>query len=412
MKTIFAKVNDQYARCYQTRTKIMEEPGGTRCVVKLPVYEEAVGHISNMLRCSHELRECYPSLELCPAEPFKNGIRFPYVRGKNAGEILLERAQTGGEETVLSALDAIWDILPTASNNCCQFSTGEDFELWFGKAPELEGLSAVRRCAFDFTPSNLLFPEEGKPVFIDYEWYLQFPVPVDLLKFHFLKCLYMGVPSIDCWLPWDKAYVCFEGKSVDALERCYTFFLNQLYQEPGGEPAMHRIKPRYLKRSISIHDMSGIQVEQAQKWMVFLEERLADRERGLQEKDAWIDEQAGQIRYLQEIAAEKKKTLVEKDIWIDGLQQKIQEMQQAIVWHEDSLQEKEAKFAAVRQQLSANVQQLAEAGEEIARLKAVCAEDTAQMEMQRGQIHTLETKLDRIESTLVWRLTMPFHKDI
>lgn len=517
MKTIFVKVNDQYAKRFQTRTAIVEEFGRGRCVVKSPVCEEAAGHISDMLRCSQELRECYPGLELCPAEPFQNGIRFPYIRGKNVGEMLLERAQAGGEEAVLSALDEIWDILPTTPNNCCQFSAGEDFELWFGKAPELEGLSAVRRCAFDFTPSNLLFPAEGKPVFIDYEWYLQFPVPVDLLKYHFLKCLYIGVPSIDCWLPQDKAFVCLERKSIDTLERCYTFFLNQLCQEPGGEPAMHRIKPRYLKRRISLHDTPGIQAEQAQKRIVFLEERLADRERGLLEKDTWIDEQAGQIRYLQEMAAEKEKalaekdialtkkdtwideqaeqirylqevaaekekaldeagealieqdialmkkdawideqagqirylqevavekektlvekdtwideqagqvrylqemaaekekTLVEKDTWIDELQQKIQEMQRAIAWHEDALQERETKLVVASQQLSDNMQQMATVGEEIVRLKAVCARDTAQMEIQRGQIHTLETKLDRIESTLVWRLTKPFHKDI
>jgi hypothetical protein len=95
--------------------------------------------------------------------------------------------------------------LALGQNNTCIFKTTEDFIEVFGESNSFEGEPALEFTFFDPLPENIILRngDINKPCFIDYEWFLDFPLPISILKYRIAQQFSL-LPGMDSIIPLDE----------------------------------------------------------------------------------------------------------------------------------------------------------------------------------------------------------------
>ncbi|MDO4804706.1 MAG: hypothetical protein Q4A32_07790 [Lachnospiraceae bacterium] len=294
MRKLIMKCADERRREFAVITSIWEEDG-VKSVVKAAVYPEGRAHLENMERYGKLLGEAYPAVKACPSRMTDEGLAFDFVEGssledryrlavqegdrdalilymKNHAELLdsargsqrFPRTQVGGRsdthemacesgspgsfrtsETFLEGTadageneyanfrttETPQDELgEKEENGFAYFRATESFREWFGDAEPYEGREAYEFANFDATASNIIL-RDGQPVFIDYEWVAEFPIPRDLVVYHAIRDSYYHIPEMEALLPLREAMeILGVGTELDILQKSYEhFFFRYVY---------------------------------------------------------------------------------------------------------------------------------------------------------------------------------------
>ena len=188
MKTIFVKVNDRYVSKYSLTTSIVEMDG-KKYAIKNADTRKASDHLLGMAKAFDSFNGQYGAIKMCPVLIKDNGLVFDYIEGKSGMELLQEAAKRSDKSQYLKLITQMLDCLPQED---CAFESTVEFNALFGELDGLTGVRAYSKTIFDFTAGNIIFSDDG-PILIDYEWFFDFPVPVDLIRIHFIESIYLNL---------------------------------------------------------------------------------------------------------------------------------------------------------------------------------------------------------------------------
>ena len=396
MRTIYTKANDMYCKNFQLGTAILEDSSGHRLVKKFPLCEEAKPHLNKMKQGFDAFGGRYGQYVLAPVRQDSEGLHFDYISGETGTTYLLNALKKDGTTGVLREMKKLLENLPAPD---CEFVSSADFCSCFGEERIPQGIPACSKSFFDFTSGNIIL--QGKQwFFIDYEWFFPFPVPVDLMKVHFVECLYTDIQELPQALEKEEIYAYLEISNTEQFRRCREYFLERAVM---NENSMSQISGNYLKAAYPLcNSQDGTDI--LQKIKTLEEQRdyqvhcLEELQHGMEEKDSWIAEQESQLAYQSQVIAQREEAIAQKDNWIAEQGSQLAYQSQVIAQREEAIAQKDNWIAEQGSQLEYQSQVIAQREEAIAQKDNWIAEQSSQLEYQSQVIAQQEEALRQKEN--------------
>lgn len=181
---IYAKYNRTRVPKYQTVTKILLD-GEKKYVVKEALMKEAREHVNSLeYKCSR-LSGIYNSVKPLGCYIKDDVAFFDYCEAQTVSDVI---------ESKMLSIDDIVDNVKKCSDiifsfkedSIVPFFKTEDFVSVFGNITELDGVPAVVGADVDLIFDNILCSKDGY-ICIDYEWFVDFVIPIDFIRY---RCLF------------------------------------------------------------------------------------------------------------------------------------------------------------------------------------------------------------------------------
>ena len=186
-KLLYVKYNSLRRKEYQLATYIFQD-GDNRYVEKRPITPEAAKQIETIKENYRKLGDFYKNIKLIPVTDSEKGVRYNFVKGENLMKYVDEAADNK-EKLYKTVDDDLAEVFNVNDSDVQPFRMTEEFEKVFKDCVPEDGTEAFRICNADPILNNFLRTEQGL-MCIDYEWVLDFPVPVEFIKFRTLLYLY------------------------------------------------------------------------------------------------------------------------------------------------------------------------------------------------------------------------------
>ncbi len=184
----YIKYNEQRAPAYRLMTEILRADDKKK-VRKTATHPDARKHLHRILDNGELLRDLYREIWMVPVERDDDTVYFMFVEG----ESLLSQVDFVSDppKTIVKKIKkAMRPIYSFKNEYVTSFTETEGFKELFGSYPYIaEHCSAVRRCNLDCNFDNF-GKKDGYIYCFDYEWAVDFPVPIDYLKVRTLRFLY------------------------------------------------------------------------------------------------------------------------------------------------------------------------------------------------------------------------------
>lgn len=201
MRKVLVKFCDERRKEFCMKTVIWKD-GESMKVSKEAIFPEGGETLMRMFKDSQFLIEIYPEVEICSTKLDNNVLWFEYIDGVELEEVIYNAALKEDKIEFSNILKSFSEIMESVPDNHTEFQTTSEFEQIFGKGTCFNGLPALKKSNYDMIPGNIII-RKGKPVLIDYEWTMEFPMPIDLLKYHALRELYIHYEELEAFFPMD-----------------------------------------------------------------------------------------------------------------------------------------------------------------------------------------------------------------
>lgn len=185
-QVLYTKYNSLRQPAYRIITEIREKDG-EKYVVKRAGEPAAEEHMHRMKENRKLLAEAYPDIFVLPMEEDEDGIRFPFVQGKDLKNELVD-GYTDLDQFVRETADKLDRILAVKPECLCGFESTEAFTALFGEDVP-KGSPAVCPANVDALFTNFM-EQDGRLYCIDYEWVFNFPVPIGFIRYRALRYLH------------------------------------------------------------------------------------------------------------------------------------------------------------------------------------------------------------------------------
>lgn len=254
IRTVLTKANERYIPEYQICTSIRKDTEtGAFSVIKTPIVPEAQSHLQAMAEARGALESSLPGVTVCPCSMGDDGLHFDYIEGTPYVRRLLSLC--GGErKAYLAAWRHFLELLTPREDTLCSFKTSMQFEQLFGDGAPFLGEKACSVSAFDGTPSNLMICPDGSYVFIDYEWVMDAPLPLALLRYHQVMTTCRNFPTLIAVNPLHELLALIEMVAKEEeYDRALLHFYSHITGAAIGEAdeLMQYAKPVYDVRTLS-----------------------------------------------------------------------------------------------------------------------------------------------------------------
>lgn len=182
-RVIYTKYSNERGRCFSVCTQLVQEEDKSRKIVKRPAFSEAAAFVEHIADSRQTLEELYrgTDVEINACTRGEGEIVLEYLEGKTLEEELDELLGAGKEseakELMCQYLDQLADIYGKEP-----FQKTAGFEELFPGVEIPQGSLAASAANLDVIVQNLMLCKEKK-VLIDYEWTVDFPVPVTFLLY-------------------------------------------------------------------------------------------------------------------------------------------------------------------------------------------------------------------------------------
>lgn len=184
-RLIYSKFSNERNSKYAIETSIVENDGA-RLVCKKPLYEEGKQHFENMKTAYWGLATMFPKGELAiqPYEKASDGLRFPYVEGTDMESLLHDTYNSQGYEAVLRRIKEYFDMIKKYSSTE-MFEKTNEFVQMFGDFNFPQETKCGKFNNLDYGFANVIV-SENRQTLIDYEWTMDFPIPLEFLLYRAL----------------------------------------------------------------------------------------------------------------------------------------------------------------------------------------------------------------------------------
>jgi len=251
------KYSDERNKRYSIKTSVIndKEP----YVIKECIFQEGEDHIKNIYANQAKLECYYPNVKICKGTMLqKKIIKFEFVDGISLEEKYISAVKSKDKETFEKLLLEHKNIIVGSEKNQCEFCISDDFNKIFGGGQAYVGREGLRLSNFDGIPSNIIYNENDEPNFIDYEWVMDFVMPLELVLYNCINNLYLKNTFVNEFYSQNEAMK-YVGIQIDlnTIKESYNNFFQYIISELDGKS--------YAKDKISclkpLDTIEGIRIE-------------------------------------------------------------------------------------------------------------------------------------------------------
>lgn len=274
MNIEYQKFSDERRKKYCISTTIIRE-NDTKHVVKEAIFTEGMEHLNNMLRYSKELEKTYPNVKICPVEKKEDRLYFEFVDGKLLSDVYDEAVKKNDKAKFIELLKMHKNLVLGKEDNSIKFTESEQSRFWLGDLSSYEGKPALACSNFDAIAGNIII-QNNIPVFIDYEWVFEFPVPTDIVVYHCIFDAYLHNASFEKLIPISEAMdilgvIC----DMDKMENAYkNFFKNVIEDDDGNSFAL--MKNLCLKKISYVDKNERKNIKELQNEIIVLKQQISE----------------------------------------------------------------------------------------------------------------------------------------
>lgn len=203
-KTVYVKYSKQRDRRFAIRTDIVLKDGKL-LVQKKPAYPEGQNHVDAIYRSYDAYDGLYRELGLFLNEYHEDADGekyFSFVDGENLQSVLEDLIQKGREEKAKELFDEYIKRC-FLTRETIDFEKTDNFVKWYGDVEFPKGTKAFANGDCDLICSNIILKDDTWNI-IDYEWSVDFPVPVKYLLYRSLflahhqikKCAFLDLNTL------------------------------------------------------------------------------------------------------------------------------------------------------------------------------------------------------------------------
>lgn len=297
---LFIKYNSTRKPEYRIKTEIV----GTetrKYVRKAALCSEACQHVLSLAEYAQKINETYVNFEaVVPEIKGGNVAEYPFIEGESEDSRL--KKLLGNREQLIENIQTFMKLVTEIkADKDVSFEITEAFSNVFGNHKEYEeimGEAAVTAANIDMIPENFIWSGD-KLYCLDCEWVLQFPVPLEFIKYRILLYFYRKFSkNIESLMSEEEYWSVFdlstERRNIYALmEKAFQDYIN-------GENSSCRYTDRYAKPIYDFATLAYIyqQFEIQSKRIVQLQEENEERNRHIQKLDGVISERDNTINSL------------------------------------------------------------------------------------------------------------------
>ena len=258
-KVIFSKINDKYIPEYQLSTKIIKVDNNI-VVRKYALSNKSIKHLNNIFQSYSMLCQIYgDSVNICPVKQKQDFIEFEYIDSSYAyTKLFLDAVSNKDINKFFKIFDDYLALVFSKNNEYIDFYITEEYENLFGKLDdkiiESNSLKSLQFTPFDMTVNNLLV-KDNHIYFIDYEWFFNFPIPVDLFYYHLIYIINI-VCNLKDFIELENLYNRFKPNiNFNIVNEIYQNFFKKItvFLEIGQ--SINQIENHYLKNQYNMQDL-------------------------------------------------------------------------------------------------------------------------------------------------------------
>lgn len=189
MKSVkYAKYNRERVPKFQVSTILYEEDGNAYAQ-KVALHPEAEAHIKAFGTNYEKLKDSFNKIEYVRPEYIGEGVSFAFIEGESVAK-KIEHSLNDYDELVVKIREAFEIMFDYRDGFVRPFEETEAFRSVFYQVPaRLSEKPAVPVANLDMIFDNFV-EKDGKWYCIDYEWILDFPVPVEFIRYRVLFYFY------------------------------------------------------------------------------------------------------------------------------------------------------------------------------------------------------------------------------
>lgn len=296
------KYSDERNRRFSIKTTVVDNSEDAY-VVKESVFPEGTEHIKTMYENQEKLGRYYANVKTCKGSLVNdNAIRFDFVQGASLEKKYISAVHNQDKDEYERLLQEHKKIIMGVDDNQCDFLSNDEFEKIFGNGQSYEGRAGLKFSNFDAIPSNIIF-DNGLPTFIDYEWVMDFVMPLELVIYNCIDNLYLKNKQVEEFYPRDKALE-YLGVYIeqDILKASYAEFFNYIIKDEDGRSYAND-KITCLKPLDTIQGIREEWENCAEKWKstsAMLEEREKELNEVRREWQKCADEWRNSVAVIRE----------------------------------------------------------------------------------------------------------------
>lgn len=253
-RLIYSKFSNERNSRYAIETSIIQNEKKQKWVVKRPMSEDGYDHFEHIRQAYHSLKAMYPeqNLAIQPFEEWNGGLRFPFVEGEDMEKLLHRVYKTDGYEKMLGLIRDYFSLIREHASGCA-FHKTEAFTAMFGDQDFAEGEVCGPANNLDYGFGNVILDGEKKTL-IDYEWTVDFPVPLDFLLYRVIH-YYVYTSPFGVEL---LSHGIFEALGFEAEKRNRYIEMEQHFQSyiSSGMAALGDLHETMGAKTFNIHEMA------------------------------------------------------------------------------------------------------------------------------------------------------------
>lgn len=204
---LYTKYNSTRKPEYQLSTSIIEEDG-VKYVAKKAMNPKAKAHLMSLPEKKALVEKIYKDMDVVSCEIKEDAAVFPFVEGKSLLRDINFK-EDSVDDIVVKVKAAMEKTSQYNPEVCCEFEITDEFREYFGYYFDDTHPQAICPANLDGILGNFLEQDNGRLCSIDYEWIVDFPVPVRFLDYRALFYLYTE----------NEKYLRFKASRVEFLEK-------------------------------------------------------------------------------------------------------------------------------------------------------------------------------------------------
>ena len=195
-EVVFGQTSPNRGASYKIRTTAYElNKSGHIRFKKEALTKEAIPHIQKMFTTYRKLTDILTQNKLIRvAQPLesidgKSAVEFDFIKGQSAEDLLLHAILEDKLDEASEIIKKFTSIIQSLSQNVSEKPIGKNFSKYFGsnEVSKFNHKEVVTSGLLDLNLDNFIIDEKDKSWWlIDYEWRLDVPIPLELVKYRSL----------------------------------------------------------------------------------------------------------------------------------------------------------------------------------------------------------------------------------
>lgn len=252
-RLIYSKFSNERNARYAIETNIVVDEADKRWVIKRPMDKEGRRHFDNMKKSYQKLKEMFADtmLGIQPCEEFDDGMKFPYIEGEDMEKYLHQIYNEEGYDAMLKKIKEYFALIRRASSGC-EYHNSSAFDEMFGPQDFPVGTKCGLVNNLDYGFANVINSKHGN-VLIDYEWTVDFPVPLEFLLYRALHYyVYMSPNSMEMQEKGIFKDLGFEEKQIEKYIKMEQHFQSYI---SSGKVSLGELHETMGQQTYNIHEM-------------------------------------------------------------------------------------------------------------------------------------------------------------